>query len=318
MNRQLPPERPLPDKQRILRRILAETRGDAADEPEKRRRPWLIPVVAAAAVAAIVAAALVVPQTLKSGDPAVPPATTPAEPETSLDLGPLSQAEITEFLRHCKPWDSKTEKVLHTRKVRSGWGDGVEWTVAIQGRSLGADGLAPGDRRVTACSGRPTKSLEGTFADQNFRMENFDDETAPAPTAEELANLPEGSSFVTYRYDDSFRPAEGFELSVQPGKFTSSVWIKVPPAVDRVRQRLVVNGKAQQWFSNKAVDGLSYVHTWMEPPIREADTIELEVEFLDSSNQLVGVPGAEGGQAVLSRNAIQFDKRLDMDDYIIR
>jgi hypothetical protein len=55
-------------------------------------------------------------------------------------------------------------------------------------------GLAPGDRRFTACSGRPTKSLEGTVADQNFRMEIFDDETAPAPTAEELANLPKVST----------------------------------------------------------------------------------------------------------------------------
>lgn len=270
-----PTERPLPNKEQLLDRVLSsEPEPRRNNRRNDRRRRVLIPIVAAASVAAIAAAALLLPPALKSGEPAVTP--TPKNTEMSIDLGPLSKAQIDTFLKHCWFWNGTAQKVVHTTRIKSGWHGGEEWTMAMIGHSVGGNGVAPGDNRVTGCSGRPNGSTTGTSTDQGFQIENFITTTSPM------------------RYDDSFRPEEGTFLYDDGSKIGTSVWIRVPKQVARVRQRLVVNGEAQQWFSSKTDDGLSYVQTWLDKRPKDTTKIHLEVQFLTSSGQLVKIPGSNG------------------------
>jgi hypothetical protein len=273
MTRQPPAERTLPDPERVLRRILSE------HQPVRRRTGWLVPAIAAGAVAAIVAAALLVPPALRSGDQDVKPAATPSQPaEINLDLRPLSQAEINTFLQHCWFWNGTEEKVVHAVKIKSGWGDGEDWTLAMIGHGTGGNGVAPGDNRVTGCSGRPHGKTDGTPAEQGFRLENFWTTLGPM------------------RYDDSFRPDEGTLFELDDAKLTSSSWIRVPATVQRTRQRIVYDDQqTSSWFSSKAVDGLTYVQTWLDwAKVKQPTKLQLETQFLDSSGKAIRIPGSNG------------------------
>ena len=321
MTRQPPAERTLPNKQQILDQVLADTRADHRNQPDQpaRKRPaWLVPVIAAAAVAAVIGAAIALPQTNKSGDPAVSPATKPAEPETNLDIGTLTQAQIAKIFEVCRPWE-KPYTVLHATKIRTGWGNGEDWTVAVKGHDPGGNGIPAGDGRLTACSGYPVAKPAGeTLTDRGFRLNDFWTTTAPAPSEEELANLPKGESFFQPKYDDSFRPIEGFGLEAQPDqKWATPLWVKVPEQVDRVRQRLVIDGKPGQWFSSKAVDGMSFTQGWVDAPIKKTATFTLEVQFLDKANQPVEIPGSTGPTTVLTCSGQQFNKTYDMAKYYV-
>ncbi|MFI5736347.1 hypothetical protein ACIA49_39900 [Kribbella sp. NPDC051587] len=273
MTRQPPAERTLPDPERVLRRILSE------HQPVRRRTGWLVPAIAAGAVAAIVAAALLVPPALRSGDQDVKPAATPSQPaEINLDLRPLSQAEINTFLQHCWFWNGTEEKVVHAVKIKSGWGDGEDWTLAMIGHGTGGNGVAPGDNRVTGCSGRPHGSTDQPLNKQGVRMENFITATSPM------------------RYDDRFRPAEGTVFELVDAKVTSSSWIRVPATVQRTRQRIVYDDQqTSAWFSSKAVDGLTYVQTWLDwAKVKQPAKLQLETQFLDSSGKPIRIPGSNG------------------------
>jgi hypothetical protein len=272
MTRQPPAERTQPDPERVLRRILSE------HQPVRRRTGWLVPAVAAGAVAAIVTAALLVPPALRSGDQDVKPAATPSQPaEINLDLRPLTQAEINTFLQHCWFWNGTEEKVVHAVKIKSGWGDGEDWTLAMIGHGTGGNGVAPGDNRVTGCSGRPHGSTEGDIGAQGFRMENFITTTSPM------------------RYDDNFRPDEGGQGYLRDGKAFSSSWIRVPAAVQRARQRLVYDGQPTPWFASQAADGLVYLQAWMNSPKQNDFTkFRLETQFLDRSGRPIRIPGSNG------------------------
>jgi hypothetical protein len=313
-----PAERTLPNKQAVLDRILTGSAKNPAraernwPAPKRRWPGWAVPVLAGAAVAAVVGVILIVPQTLKSGDPAVTPASRPVATEVDLDLGPLSQAEIALALRECPFRNGTPERVLHTRKVRSGWGDGVEWTIVREGRTP-AKGyfIAPGGGHLTACVGRP-----GEDPAHDFRMVDFMTSFGPALTAEELAKLPEGASLSSYHYDDGFRPKEGIMLEALPGKmWTTTLWLRVPKEVDRVRQRIVVDGKPQRWFSSAAVDGISFTQAWMAAPIKRSAVYTIDVQFLDSSGRAVGIPGSTGPTTVVKGGGFGFNKTYDNGDY---
>ncbi|MEV6415983.1 hypothetical protein [Kribbella sp. NPDC051718] len=307
-----PTERPLPNKQAILDRVLATPTERSA--PKRTRPSWAVPAIACAAVAALVGAILIVPQTLKSGDPTITPATKPAPTEISLDLGPLSEAEIAQALRECPFMNGTPERVLHTRKVRSGWGDGIEWTIVREGRTP-AKGyfIAPGGGHLTACVGRP-----GTDPAHDFRMVDFTTTFGPAPTAEELAKLPKGESFSSWHYDDGFRPKEGIMLEALPGKmWTTALWLRVPATVHRVRQRIVVDGKPQAWFSSAAVDGISFTQAWMQAPIRQSAVYTFDVQFLDSSARPVEIPGSTGATTVVRSGGMSFNRTYKNSDYLV-
>ncbi|MFI5706773.1 hypothetical protein [Kribbella sp. NPDC051620] len=333
-----PTERSLPNKQAILDRILAGTApaqasgplprqaeqpGPATKRPErdwrapKRRTPgWAVPVLACAAVAAVVGAILIVPQTLKSGDPAVTPASKPAEAEVDLDLGPLSQPEIAQVLAICPPWE-KPYRVLHATKIRTGWGKGQDWTVAVEGHDPGGNGIPPGDGRLIACSGYPIKTTAEDLAGKGIWWENFVSTSGPAPSAEELAKLPKGESFIKPRYDDSFRPQELIQLQAEPDKkWATRLWIRTPSTVDRVRQRILVDGTPRSpWFSSKAVDGLSFTQAWIDAPISRSAKYTVEVQFLDKSNRLVEIPGSTGPTSVVEGGGFGFNKTYKNSDY---
>ncbi|WP_328325217.1 hypothetical protein OHA70_35270 [Kribbella sp. NBC_00382] len=307
-----PAERPLPNKQQILDKILTVPR-----EAKPAKRPgWLVPAVAAAAVAAVVGAILIVPQTLKSGDPTVTPASKPAESEVSLDLGPLSKAEIAQVFTICRPWE-KPYTVLHALKIRTAWGKHEDWTVAVEGHDPGGNGIPPGDGRLTACSGYPVKTAGEDLASRGMRLETFWTTVGPALTQEELAKLPKGESIFTPRYDDSFRPKEMIEFEAKPGKkWATPLWVRVPPEVDRVRQRILINGTPQpQWFSSKALDGLSFTQAWLDAPISRAAKYQVEVQFLDKSNRLVEIPGSTGPTTVVDSGGFGFNKTYKNSDY---
>lgn len=308
MTRQPPPERTLPNKQQILDQVLAGHRS--AKGPHRKRPGWLVPLVAAGAVAAIIGAILIVPQTLKSGDPAVKP----AEAEISLDLGPLSQAEIGQILRQC-PFmhGTSSKRLLHARKVRAGWGDGVEWTLAREGRSVAGSMVGAGDGRLTACTGRPGKSAE---LNTDVRLEEFVATVGRALTPEELAKLPKGASFVTPRYDDGFLPQEMITLEARPArKWASALWLRVPPVVDRVRQRIVVDGKPQQWFGSDTVDGLNFTQAWIDAPISKSAKITFDVQFLDKSGEPVEIPGSTGLTTEVACGGKQLNRAYNPRDY---
>jgi hypothetical protein len=345
-----PAERTLPNKQEILDRVLAATTKATesgplprqADQPwaepaperkqpsklarpgwewsaPKRRWPgWAVPVIAGAAVAAIVGAILIVPQTLKSGDPVVAPATKPADSEINLDLGRLSQAEIAQVLAICPPWE-KPYTVLHATKIRTAWGKGEDWTVAVKGHDPGGNGIPPGDGRLTACSGYPVKTTAEDVAGKGMWWEDFVSTSGPALTAEELAKLPKGESFGKPRYDDSFRPQELIELQAEPEKkWATRLWIRTPSAVDRVRQRILVNGTPQSpWFSSKAVDGLTFTQAWIGAPISRSAKYTVEVQFLDKSNRLVEIPGSTGLTTVVKCGGFGFNKTYKNSDYFV-
>ncbi|MFK4084746.1 hypothetical protein ACI2LF_11590 [Kribbella sp. NPDC020789] len=267
MTRRPPAERTLPDPDRMLRQILSE------QPPVRRRRGLLVPAIAAAAVAAVVAAALIVPSTLHSGEPDVKPAAQPAE--IDLDLGPLSKAEIATFLKHCWFWNGTSQKVVHTTKVKTSWGDGEEWTLAMIGHSDGGNGVKGGNNRVTGCSGRPHGRTDVPIHEQGFRLENFITTTSPM------------------RYDDSFRPNEGTPANLQYGKLLTSSWIRVPATVQRARQRLVADGQATPWFASRAQDGLVYLQASMDAPAHSA-ALRVETQFLDAAGTPIRIPGSNG------------------------
>lgn len=115
-----------------------------------------------------------------------------------------------------------------------------------------------------------------------------------------------------------FRPIEGFPLEAHPGKkWATPLWVKVPTVVDRVRQRLLVDGKPGPWFSSRVVDGLSFTQGWIDAPLSRSSKYELEVQFLDESGQPVKIPGSTGPTTVLDSSGMQFDKTYKMSDYLV-
>lgn len=314
MTRRPPAERTLPGKREMLERILAD---DPQLRTPKRRPVWVVPAIAAAAVAGIVGAALIGPQAIRSSEPA-PPAEKSQETEIDLDLGPLAQKEIQNIRRLCL-FNGTVKQVVHATKIRTAWNDRVEWTIALKGHDLGGNGIPPGDNRLMACSGKPNnKSPDGPISEQGVRLHDFWTTVGPAPTAEELAKLPKGESFFIPKYDDSFRPIEGFPLEAHPGKkWATPLWVKVPTVVDRVRQRLLVDGKPGPWFSSRVVDGLSFTQGWIDAPLSRSSKYELEVQFLDESGQPVEIPGSTGPTTVLDSSGMQFNKTYKMSDYLV-
>lgn len=274
MSRRPPTERPLPNPDRILHRVLSD--GRAESHPVRRRPGWLVPAIAATAVAAVVTAAVLVPPALRSGSPDVQPAATPTQPaEIDIDLGPLTQAETATFLKHCWFWNGTAQKTLHATKIKSAAGE-TEWTVAMLGRSDGGNGVTAGGNRITGCSGQLNGVTDGTPGAQGFRMENF------------IATVGK------MRYDDSFRADEGVILIRQRGKVFSSTWVRVPSSVQRARQRIVDGSEAGPWYSSRALDGLVYVQATIDKNVAPDEDLRLETQFLDASGQPVRIPGSNG------------------------
>jgi hypothetical protein len=299
MTRQIPAERPLPNKQLVLDRILDETGTDTASDPrtDRHRRSWALPIAAAAAIAIVATGALTVPKLLKSEDaPAPPPAgrsastgTTPstgkpADNPVSIDRGKLTAAQATAFATECIKWvgskdvpgqnygdaplnwpgaGAKVDKILRATKVAD-YGSGTVWTVAVRtgGHTYG-------------CVGTITKKWPDGRTTRNYDFHTFSERhpqgTDSAGAGGSIGNL-DGKQVVT---------------------LLSSQWVVVRPGATQVQQRIVVKGKPTAWFTTEVVDGIAYARAWGKGKLGPGDKVQYEARQLDKDGNEVGPVAVE-------------------------
>ena len=73
-------------------------------------------------------------------------------------------------------------------------------------------------------------------------------------------------------------------------RYTSTSWLAVDDAVDRVEQRFVVDGVAGPWFSTKASGGYAHLQAWETGPLPQGTSLVVEHRVLDAE----GEPVAQG------------------------
>jgi hypothetical protein len=296
MTRQIPAERPLPDKQRVLERVLADT------DEKPRRRTWLLPVAAAASIAVVAAGALTVPSLLKHNGSGVAPqsevATTKPSASgqqggksVSIDQGKLTDAQATAFATECIKWvgakdrpgqhfddapldwpgaGAKVDKIMHATKIAGRTTGTTDWTVAVRS----------GDRTY-ACVGRmPTKDADGKV------MRDYDFGTFSTKYPDGLGGTGDGLGIIT---DLSGR---------KPTKLSTSRWVVAPPEAATVQRRIVVKGKPTAWFTSEVTDGLGYVRARVEAKLVVGDKVQMETRLLDQDGKPVGASLTERYVAV--------------------
>lgn len=272
MTKQLPADRPLPHRQEILERILAD---EAA--PPRRSRTWLIPVGAAASIALIATGALIASGRHADTTPA-PPAADPTPTRTNnagpadvhIDAGPVTGAEKNAAVQACLVTvgqGSATPAVVgHAVKVRS-WVEGkVDTTIAVIGYACVGRG-GPWDA-TTVAVGRNGKVVG-----------NPPDATHPAaPT--------DGTGARLLFVDFDRKP----DLLVQEG------WYNVDDRVATMRQRWIVRGKPGPWYVAQAADGLVYLRSWNESAaLKVGEQVRVETQVLDRDGRLLDAPADQKG-----------------------
>lgn len=70
-------------------------------------------------------------------------------------------------------------------------------------------------------------------------------------------------------------------------RFTSTTWLSVAPTVDRVQQRFIVDGRPGRWFTTRAVGGYAHLQTWLDGPVAETSSIEVETRVLNAAGDPV-------------------------------
>lgn len=289
MTRQIPAERSLEHKERILDVVLNE----AADE-KPERRTWLLPVAAAASIAVVATGALTVPSLLKHDDPgaagqsagATTAATNkPTEKTIPIDRGKLTAAQAKAFATECAKWigskdipgqtyetaplnwpgaGAKVDKFLHATQI-AGQTDArtagsIRWTVAVKS----------GDH-IYACVGRLlTKDADG------HAQRDYDFGTFSTKYSDGLGGS--GENF-----------GESLDLSGRrPTELSTRRWVVAPAEAATVQRRIVVKGKPTPWFTSEVTDGLGYVQARGEAKLVLGDKAQLETRFLDKDGALVG------------------------------
>ena len=287
MTKQIPAERPLPNKTTILDHLLAET------DEKRGRRSWLLPVTAAASIAVVAAGALTVSSLLKQDDPgaagqsigASKSATNkPTEQTVSIDRGKLTDAQAKAFGTECAKWigskdipgqtygtaplnwpgaGAKVDKILHATQIAgqvAGPPPGsTRWTVAVKS----------GDR-IYACVGRmPTKGAHG-HVQRDYEF----------------------GTFSTKHPDGFGGTGDGVGLIIdlsgrKPTKLSTSRWVVAPPGAATVQRRIVVKGKPTPWFTSEVTDGLGYVQAQAEAKLVAGDKVQLETRLLDKTGKPV-------------------------------
>jgi len=283
MTRQIPAERTLPDKQRILEQVLAD-----ADE-KRRRKTWLLPVAAAASVAVVVGGALTVPSMLKDNSSGVAsqsqggttkPSTSGQQggPSVSIDRGKLTEAQAMAFATECIKWvgskdvpgqtyetapldwpgmGAKVDRILHATKVAD-YDSSTDWTVAVQSGG-----------RTYSCVGTITKKWPDGRTLRNYDFHTFSQrhpEGSGGGAGGSIGNL-DGKAVVT---------------------LLSSQWIVVRPGVTEVQQRIVLKGKPTPWFTTVVADGLAYPRAWGKARLTLGDKVRYETRQLDKDGNQVG------------------------------
>ncbi|QNE16664.1 hypothetical protein F1D05_00570 [Kribbella qitaiheensis] len=289
MTKQIPAERPLPDKQHILEQVLACT------DEKPARKTWLLPVAAAASIAVVAVGALTLPSMVKSDhgsgaagrsagtDTAL--TNEPTEKTISIDRGRLTDAQAKAFGTECAKWigsrdisgqtsqtaplnwpgaGAKVDRILHPTRI-AGQADGppvgsTRWTVAVKS----------GDR-IYACVGRmPTQDAHGRV------KRDFDFGTFSTKYPDGLGGSGGGFALV-------------IDLSGhKPTKVSTSRWVVAPAEAVTVQRRIVVKGKPTPWFTSEVIDGLGYVQARAEAKLVPGEKFRFETRFLDKDGKPVG------------------------------
>jgi hypothetical protein len=286
MIKQLPAERPLPQKEEILGRVLAE--GAATG----RKRRWLVPVAAAASIAVIAGGLLTVPALVRSDDngtnpagrtsqgtPSTPPKTTQTNGSgVSIDRGKLTDAEATAFGTACakgigaqdRPgqdspdWPgagAKVEKILHATKIVGRFpNSSTDWTVAVKSGG-----------HTYACVGRITKK-----GPDGQLMRGYDFGAFSSRYPDGVSGSGDGSGMISKTNGTG------------TAKVTSYRWIVVPATTTQVQRRIVMNGKPSAWFSSDVVDGLVFIHASAEARLVPGSKVRIETRLLNDAGKQVG------------------------------
>lgn len=291
----LPADRPLPHKQEILERILAD---DRAETGTHRRRGWLVPVSAAASIAVIAGGVLVVatghdksqpaPATRQTPATQQTPSTTPAKPKVSIqlhpdiniDLGPLTAAEKTKAAQAClgpMGGPNRPTAVGHGIKVKT-WGQkGSETTIAF---------TSPENLRY-GCSG-DAKTMTAAPVGGDPAVAAKYKSLIPRPDATHPAAPTEGSSALGF-----------IEFDQKPDLLIREGWYAVDERVASMRQRWVVRGMPGPWYVANAADGLVFLRSWDESTaLKLGEEVKLETQVLDHDDKLLDAPATLTGHGL--------------------
>ena len=281
----LPADRPLPHRQEILERILAD---DLA--PARRHRGWLVPVGAAASIALVASGALFAANNHQKSQPG--PATTPSPstPTSSastssasakdihINLGPLTAAQKAAAAKTCvdamENHNTATD-IGHGLKVMS-WGNGgpsttVAFSAAPQGLRYGCEGNGKAMQQTVVGGDPAAAAREKTVI-------NPPDATHPATPTEGIAWY----AFV--------------EFDQKPDLLAKQGWYRVDGRVAAMRQRWIVRGKPGPWYVAEAADGLVFLRSWNEsPPLKLGEEVRIETQVLDHTGRLLDAPASLKG-----------------------
>lgn len=279
----LPQDRPLPHKQEILERVLAD---DNLGTTTRRRRTWLVPVGAAASIALVVGG-VIVTTTHDRTEPS--PATHSPSPSPSileqpkdfqqrqqtieLDVGPLSGAVRKKIVADCTAslqGVGHATGITHAVKVRN-WGtQKTQNTIAL----TGADGLR------YACSGNGTR-LDTAVVGGNAAVAAANKTVITVPDATHPAAPAEGGAWYAF-----------VDFDKKPDLLVKQGWYSVDDRVGSMRQRWVVRGKPGPWYVAKPADGLVFLLSWNQTaPLKLGEKVQLQTQVLDHRGKLLNAPG---------------------------
>jgi len=302
----LPTDRPLPHKQEILERILAD---DAA--PARHRRGWLVPVSAAASVG-VFAGGLLVATTghdkTQPGPAAThpPTATTPtkraiqAAPDIHIhiNLGPLTAAETTKAAQTCLakiPGSNHATGLAHGVKVMT-WG-------RVKTESTVVFTTVPENLRYGYNSRNADLSIVG--GDPAVAAESKTTLTMPDATHPAASTDSSDERYLFVNFDGTPAPL------VQEG------WYVVDDRVAAMRQRWFVHGKPSAWYVAEPVDGLVFLRSWVQASaLKVGDEVRVETQVLDKAGRLLDAPAdLKGGGGLLpSPGTTRVDKGTVVKD----
>ena len=286
----LPADRPLPHKQEILERILAD---DRAESGTHRRRGWLVPVSAAASIAVIAGGVLVVATGHDKSQPPGDPADTgnPADTihNTSHHTG---QAEGEYPAPHRHQHRSRPAHRGREDQGRAGLPrpqGGPNWPTAvghgIKVKTWGQQGSEPTiaftspENLRYGCSGA-AKTMTAAPVGGDPAVAAKYKSLIPRPDATHPAAPTEGSSALGF-----------IEFDQKPDLLIREGWYAVDERVASMRQRWVVRGMPGPWYVANAADGLVFLRSWDESTaLKLGEEVELETQVLDHDDELLDAP----------------------------
>ena len=292
----LPADRPLPHRQEILERVLADSHA-----PARQRPGWLVPVSAAASIALVAGGVLIAtnghdkaqPGPAASTAPGTPTtkATQPKLPDVRINVRPLTAAERTTAAKDCvdemQNHNTATE-IAHGVLVRS-WGGGTNTTVAF---TSDPEGLRYG------CVGND-KAMTQTIVGGDPKVAARHKTVINVPDAANPAVPSEGQAWYAF-----------VDLDHQPDLIAGEGWFRVDERVTSMRQRWIVRGKPGPWYVADAVDGLVFLSSWNKSTaLKVGEQVQVETQVLDHNGALLPAPGSmKGGGHTPSPGTTRVDR----------